>query len=133
MKKIYLAGRLDTEEGKIADLSDELEQRNHVVIEQWFREGRLPKPYLDNLNTSEPAAARMIKAAFESDVFILHPTDDILGAAVEFGAALGSSELRIDKYIYIVDPYNVRQSVFYAHPAVMAVRGLDEIRKAEWY
>ncbi len=133
MKNVYLAGRLDTGEGSIADFSNELEARGHVVLEQWFRQGRLPKPYLDYPETSAPAAARMIDAAAASDVFILHPTDDILGAAVEFGAALASTHYRPEKQVIVVNPFEVRQSVFYAHPEVIAVRGLAEVRALGWY
>ena len=133
MKNIYLAGRLDTGEGHIGEFSEELESRGHTVIEKWFVEGRLPKPYLDNVDTSAPAAEAMLWAAYQSDVFILHPTDDILGAAVEFGAALASTEGREDKKVIVVNPFEVRQSVFYAHPAVIAVRGLAEIRSQQWY
>lgn len=133
MKKIYLAGRLDTGEGTISDFSEELELRGHEVIEKWFLTGRLDKPYLRNMGTSSPAASAMIKAAFDSDVFVLFPTDDILGAAVEFGAALGSAEVNSKKVIAVVNPFEVRQSVFYAHPAVVAVHGLSEIRTLGWY
>lgn len=133
MSNIYLAGRLDTGEGHIAQFSDELEARGHFVTEKWFLEGRLPKPYLDHPVTSSPAAAAMIKAAKESDIFILFPTDDILGAAVEFGAALGSTEDNPNKIVTIVNPFEVRQSVFYAHPAVIALRGIKEIRLLRWF
>lgn len=130
---IYLAGRLDVGEGRIGDFSDELESRGHTVLEKWFQSGRLPKPYMKHPETSGPAASAMIQAAFESDIFILHPTDDILGAAVELGAATASTLVNKSKQLIIVNPWEVRQSVFYAHPAVIAVHGLNEIRRMEWY
>lgn len=133
MSKVYLAGRLDTGEGRIEDFANELEAQNHEVIEKWYLEGRLPKPYLSNLESSSPASEKMIKAASESDIFVLFPTDDILGAAVEFGAALGSVATNPDKIIAVVNAFQVRQSLFYAYPAVIAVSGLEEIRKLEWY
>jgi len=133
MKTIYLAGRLDAGETDIAAFSDELEGRGHTVLEKWFLEGRLPKPYLDHPVTSARAAQAMIHAAFESEVMILFPTDDILGAAVEFGAALGSREVHADKRIMVVNPYDVRQSVFYVHPAALAVESLADIRQLDWY
>ncbi len=132
-KRIYLAGRLDTGEGAIGDFADELETNGHTVLEKWWLEGRLAKPYLDNPQTSGPAAEAMIRAAWASDVMILFPTDDILGAAVEFGAALGSGEANLHKQILVVNPWEVRQSVFYAHPAVTAVRGLGEVRSMDWF
>ena len=75
----------------------------------------------------------MIAAAVECDVMILFPTDDILGAAIEYGAALGSAAGHLDKQVVIVDPESVRQSVFYTHPAVIAVKGLAEVRKMSWF
>lgn len=130
---IYLAGRLDTGEGALSDFSDELESRDHQVIEKWFLDGRLPKPYLDHPDTSARAARAMINAAYVSDVFILFPTDDILGAAVEFGAATASAIANERKQVIVVNPWEVRQSVFYAHPSVIAVRGLEQVRRMEWY
>ena len=133
MSNFYLAGRLDTGEGTISGLSDELESRDHYVLEKWFEAGRLPKPYLKHMDLSGPAAAAMIRAAFESDVFVLFPTDDILGAAVEFGAALGSQAIKSGKVIAVVNPFEVRQSVFYAHPGVVALRNLAELRELDCY
>lgn len=132
-RTVYLAGRLDTGEGDIAAWSDELEAQGHRVLEQWWEQGRLPKPYLDHGDTSRHAADTMIHAAASSDVMMLFPTDDILGAAVELGAALGSAETNPQKAIIIVNPWEVRQSVFYAHPVVTAVRGLAEVRAMNWY
>lgn len=132
-KTIYLAGRVGTGEGTISDFCDELEVRGHEVIEKWFLNSRLPKPYLSHPETSAPAAAAMSRAAYRCDVFVLFPTDDILGAAVEFGSALGSTYNNPDKRITIVNPFEVRQSVFYAHPAVIAVHGLAQLRQLDWY
>lgn len=132
-KEIYLAGKVDLGEASIADFSAELEGRSHVVLEKWWEKGRLPKPYLDHPETSAPAARAMIDAAFHCEVLVLFPEDTILGAAAEFGAALGSLAVQPDKEILIVNPYAVRQSVFYAHPAVIAVEGLAQIRQRLWY
>lgn len=131
--KVYLAGRLDTGEGDIASWAEELEAKGHVVLEKWWEQGRLPKPYLEHMDSSQKAARAMIEAAARSDVMMLFPTDDILGAAVELGAALGSAETNSQKEIIIVNPWEVRQSVFYAHPAVTAVHGLAEVRAMKWY
>lgn len=129
----YLAGRLGAGEGTIGEFSDELEGRGHLVLEKWFNQGRLPKPYLENIETNGVAARSMIKAAFACDAFVLFPEDTVLGAAVELGAALGSTVLREDKQVIIVNPYDVRQSVFYTHPAVTVVESIDQIRKLTWY
>lgn len=133
MKEIYLAGRLDTGEGTIGEFAAELEDRGHIVLEKWWEQGRLPKPYLDHADSSAPAAESMIDAAYRSDVFILFPTDDILGAAVEFGAAIASAAYDDEKKVIAVNPFEVRQSVFYAHPAVIAVHSLAQVRQMKFY
>lgn len=133
MSTFYLAGRLDTGEGQIGEFADELETRGHEVVEKWWEQGRLPKPYLDHPDTSSRAAKAMIDAAYSSDVFVLFPTNDILGAAVEFGAAIASTLNKPTKKVIVVDPYEVRQSVFYAHPAVIAVTGLSQVRQLHCY
>ena len=132
-KEIYLAGKIDSGELSIDDFSSELESRGHRVIEKWWEKELLPKPYLQYPDTSMPAAEAMIDAAYESDVFILFPEDTILGAAVELGAAIASTRDNTDKQIFIVNPSEVRQSVFYAHPSVLAVEGLKRIRELDWY
>ncbi len=132
-KEIYIAGKIDSEEVSITELSNELEDRGHRLPLKWWEEGRLPKPYLDYPESSAPAAEDMIRGAYDSEVFILIPEDRILGAAVELGAALGSLAVRPEKEIIIVKPAEVRQSVFYAHPAVIAINGLSEIRHRSWY
>ena len=104
-----------------------------MVLEKWWGQGILPKPYLDYYDTSATAAQAMIHAAASSEVMMLFPTDDILGAAVELGAALGSAEANPNKRVIIVNPWEVRQSVFYAHPAVTALRSLEEAREMKWY
>jgi hypothetical protein len=132
--RVYLAGKIDMGEISIGDFAGELEERGHTVLEKWWEQGRLPKPYMDHPETSAPAAEAMIEAAFESDIMILFPEDNILGAAVEYGAAIASSfEERPRKEIIVVNPYEVRQSVFYAHPSVVAVRGLAEVRQRPWF
>lgn len=130
---MYLAGRLNTGELPIGEFATELEQRGHTVLEKWWQVGRLPSPYLENLDSSSPAAQTMIDAAYDSDIAVLFPDDDILGAAVEFGAAIASSKTNPEKQIIVVNPYEIRQSVFYAHPAVIAVRGLAQIRDMHWF
>lgn len=75
----------------------------------------------------------MIDAAYDSDVFILFPTDDILGAAVELGSAIASTRDNSEKKVIAVNPFEVRQSVFYVHPSVIAVRSLAYVRNLEFY
>lgn len=133
MKDIYLAGKLNSEELSIDEFATELEDRGHTILEKWWQEGQLPTPYLDNMDTSTPAAKAMIDAAYNSDITILFPNERILGAAVEFGAAIASTKVNRQKEVIVVNPYETRQSIFYAHPSVIAVRGIDQIRRREWF
>lgn len=133
MTTFYLAGRLDSGEANIASLAEELEERGHTVLEQWWKLGRLPKPYLAHPDTSAPAAEAMVKAAAESDVYVLFPEDNILGAAIEFGAALQSARTNAAKRIYIVTAGSFRQSVFFAHPAVTLLESVQQLREQPWF
>ncbi len=133
MKEIYLAGKIETDESRIDNFSKELEQRGHIVLEKWWEYPKLPTPYLDNVATSTKAANAMVKAAFESDVMILFPSYNILGAAVELGAAEASSLENPYKQVIIVNPFDTRQSVFYTHKSVNAVQGIEQIREMDWF
>ena len=83
--------------------------------------------------TSTPAASAMVDAAYNSDIFILLANDDILGAAVELGAAIASTKVKAGKQVVIVDPFTHRQSIFYAHEAVRAVRDIKSLHDEQWY
>ena len=130
---IYLAGKIDSGEVSIDEFAAELEDRGHRIGEKWWQQGRLPKPYMEFPTTSAPAATAMIDAAYRSNVFVLFPEDTILGAAVELGAAIASTRQDPDKQVIIVNPFDVRQSVFYAHPAVIAVEGIARVRAMDWF
>lgn len=132
-RTVYLAGKLNAGEDSIAMFAEELEAHGHTVLEKWWTKDELPTPYLANLASSSEAASAMIDAAYESDVFVLFPGATILGAAVELGAALASARHNPDKLVIINDPEATRQSVFYAHPAVIATRGLAAIREMGWF
>lgn len=132
MKSLYIAGKLNSGEVSISEFASELEGRGHTILEKWWELGLLPTPYLQNLDTSAPAAQAMIRAAYNSDVTILFADAKILGAAVEFGAGLASTLVRDDKQLVVVDPW-ARESVFYTHPAVTPVANLDGIRSLKWY
>lgn len=132
-EKIYLAGKVDSNEISIADFSEELEGRGHIVLEKWWEGDALPKPYLSNFASSNPAARKMIEAAYRSSVFILFPEDKILGAAIEFGSAIASTIDNSSKQVFVVNPFDKRQSVFYCHPSVTTVESLLDIRKMKWF
>lgn len=132
-RTVYLAGKLNAGEESIADFAEELESHLHTVLEKWWTKQVLPTPYLSNKETSSQAASDMITAAYQCDVFVLFPGDTILGAAVELGAALASTHDNPGKLVIINNPEATRQSVFYAHPAAIAVKGLTAIREMDWF
>ena len=131
MSKVYLAGKVGLEVADLIDFANELESAGHNILLKWWEQS-LNKPYLD-YEISKTAAFSMYRAAYDSDVTILIPASDILGAAVEFGVSLASKESNQNKIIIVVNPYATRQSVFYAHPYVIVVKDLSEIRNMEWF
>ena len=132
-KDIYIGGRLGNSNLPFEEFAIELEGRGHRVLEKWWRKGRLIKPYLQNIETSRPASVAMVNAAWSSDVSILFNAEDILGAAIEFGVALGNTKVNQSKEVIVVHPPEMRESVFYAHPAVIVVEGLAQVREMHWY
>lgn len=134
MAKIYLAGKVDSGEQTINTFADELEERGHDITLKWWELPQLSKPYLDNQDESQIAADNMEWAVRQAtEALILFPTDTILGAAVEYGVAIGDRLQNPQREIIVVNPFEVRQSVFYASSAVIAVHGLTEIRQRAWY
>ncbi len=91
-KKVYLMGKLNSAEAIIPNFAKELEERGHEVLAKWWEFPELPTPYLDNLDTSSPAAQAMADAAYNCSVGILFPDEKILGAAVELGLAIASAK-----------------------------------------
>lgn len=134
MKKrnIYLAGKLNAGEDSIMAFAEEIEAAGHTVIEKWWTKDVLPTPYLANTETSSAAASAMLSAAYESDIFVLFPSNNILGAAVELGAALASTMTNPNKRVIVYQPESTRQSVFYTHPAIIVVNELSAMRKMDW-
>ena len=132
-RDIYIGGKVGTNNLPFVEFAAELESRGHRVLEKWWERGRLQKPYLQHPELSQKAAVAMVNAAYNSDISILFHAEDILGAAIEFGVALASTKVRPDKQVIVVHPPESRQSVFYAHPAVIVVEGLARVREMPWY
>jgi len=134
MTKLYLAGKLNNAETSLGGFAAELEDRGHAITLKWWELPKLPTPYLANPVTSAPAAEDMVNAVLDADVCVLFPEDNILGAMGEFAIALGDKvTTRPDKEVIVVSPFEKRQSVFYAHPGVLAVASLTEVRQRPWY
>lgn len=130
-KHIYIAGKVDCNNEDIRNFAAELEERGHSLTYKWW-EKDIKKPYLDkeNTNNSMNASIEMENGVRMSDVFILAPTPNILGAAVEFGIAIGDNK---DRELLVILDDNSRQSVFYANPKVICLNSLKEIRRCRWF
>lgn len=140
MADIYLAGKVDKDEGDIDSFAHELEQRGHRITFKWWNQPNpLVRPYLAEANreTSRAAAAVMERGVRESDVFILFHNDSILGAGIETGIAIGDQSKPREKIIVFPESESAdggrRESVFYARNGILVVRGLQPLRSTHWY
>lgn len=128
---IYIAGRVSWGEGDIAKLANELETRGHLITFKWWELPKPNKPFLSYKKESQVIAEKMITAVKKSDVLILFTEDNILGAATEFGIALGDAAKKHE--IILIHPPETRQSVFYTHSSVVVLEDVDAIKKRPWY
>jgi|JRYG01.1.fsa_nt_gb hypothetical protein len=129
-RHIYLAGKVENDLSSVSTFADELENRGHTITYKWW-EHDCPKPFLapENYALSQAASLSMEAGVKKSDTFILLAHSAILGAAIEFGIAMGYNGRR-DVYVVLDDE---RSSIFYAHPAVQMMDTIDELRKTDWY
>lgn len=134
MGKIYIAGKLNKGETSIADLAGNLESRGHEITCKWWELQKLPIPYMEHQETSRPAADKMVEAVRSATTaVILFPDKKILGAMAEFGIALGDQPQNPQREILVVNPFDTRQSVFYAASSVIALRSLEALYDRAWY
>ncbi|MEK7621019.1 MAG: hypothetical protein AAB395_01570 [Patescibacteria group bacterium] len=127
---IYIAGRVSQGEGDIAKLADQLEARGHEITLKWW-DKKVKKPFLNNVDHSQVLSDEMVNAVKKSDVLILFAEDTILGAATEFGIAIGDDSKK--REIILIHPPETRQSVFYTHSSVVVLENVDAIKKRPWY
>ncbi|MBI3494863.1 hypothetical protein HY004_02680 [Candidatus Saccharibacteria bacterium] len=127
---IYIAGRVSWGEGDVANLADQLEARGHIITLKWWNK-KVKKPFLNNVDHSQVLSDEMVNAVKKSDVLILFAEDTILGAATEFGIAIGDDTKK--REIILIHPPETRQSVFYTHPSVIVLENVDAIKKRPWY
>ncbi|HUC95714.1 MAG TPA: hypothetical protein VMR76_02015 [Candidatus Saccharimonadia bacterium] len=135
VKSFYLAGKVLGNDaiGVLKEFSEELERRGHTNICPWWDMKDVTKPYLEHIKENAPLAVEMLRAATAAEIFALFAHPELLGASTEFGMALASSEVELDKRIYVIGAMATRQSVFYTHPRVENVISHTELRDAEWY
>lgn len=128
--KVYIAGRVSQGEGDIAKLANHLESRDHRITLKWW-DKKVKKPFLNNIDHSQVLSGEMVNAVKKSDVLILFAEDTILGAATEFGIAIGDDSKK--REIIVIHTPETRQSVFYAHPSAIVLQNIDDIKGRPWY
>lgn len=130
-KHIYIAGKVENGKEDIQSLATDLEERGHIITYKWW-EKDIKKPYLskENVDDSMVASNEMENGVRQSDVFILIPDPNILGAGIEFGIALGDTG---EREILVILDKDTRQSVFYANPKVICLKSLGAICSREWF
>lgn len=132
MSNIYISGRVGVSQDDISKLAYQLEERGHQIVMKWWENSPI-KPYLSNVNSNAPLARVMLEASEKCEVFILIGADDILGAAIEYGAALASLEQMPEKKIVAIIPDSIRQSILYTHPGVKLLNDVSELEREVWY
>jgi hypothetical protein len=130
-KHIYIAGKVENGKKSIQSLATDLEERGHIITYKWW-EKDIKKPYLskENVDDSMVASNEMENGVRQSDVFILIPDPNILGAGIEFGIALGDTG---EREILVILDKDTRQSVFYANPKVICLKSLGAICSCNWF
>ena len=130
-KSVYVAGRVGDDLSEIQAVIARLENMGYVITYDWTKSEGIQKPYLVFLNSNMPYAMMMRNAADICDIFVLLPTEFILGALIELGVAIGSVRHRPGKIIYVVcDRAQLRQSIFYTLEDVVVLDTLEELYEA---
>ncbi|MDP4038624.1 MAG: hypothetical protein Q8P54_01485 [bacterium] len=127
--KLYVAGKLGVAERSLKELMQLLISQGHEFVYDWTIDTSPQKPYLDYPDINRVAAEKMLKAANECDAFILLANDNLLGALIECGIALGSTIQKSQKKVYLVGK-DFRQSIFYTLSSVVICSDTDELVEA---
>lgn len=133
LKEIYLAGKEGGGEDTLSHLANQLEERGHTITLKWWEIPKLPKPFFDNIGTSNPAAEAMIYAVNKADIFILIPSEKVMGALVELGIAIRDRKDHPEKEIIVVVNAATRQSVFYTSNGILILDSVERIQERSWY
>lgn len=126
---VYVAGKVGAGTDSVKNLLTQLEDMGYEVAYDWTEATGIKKPYLKNTQRNRPFAEKMLHGAGSSNVFILLAGENILGALIEFGIALGNSLMEANFRAYVVTEgvETLRESIFYCLEEVTIVDTVDEL------
>jgi hypothetical protein len=128
--KFFISGQIDDAKN-VRSMMDIVVGAGHEITHDWtdvdvFLGGAQDK--LNNLEESGLRAQKDIQGVVDSDVYILSSDNANVGKGmyVELGAALALRNYTGKPEIYVVGEQN-HLSVFYLHPAVKRVSGIEDV------
>ena len=104
-----------------SELTKKLEAKGHTVTLDWTQLEGL-KPYEQNSKRSAEAAAQMIKAVQDADLFVIFPDKGGTGMYAELGAALA-----MGKQVFVIG--NLNKPIFLFHPLITRVSSIQELEE----
>lgn len=126
---VYVAGKVGAGTDSVKHLLTQLEDMGYEVAYDWTEATGVKKPYLENALRNRPFAEKMLQGAGSSNIIILLVQDNILGALIEFGIALGNSLMEANFRAFVVTEgvETLRESIFYCLEEVTIVDTVDEL------
>ena len=128
--KFFISGQIG-DASKVRSMMDIVVDAGHEITHDWtdvdvFLGGKQDK--ITNLKESGSRAGNDIQGVVKSDVYVLNSDNANVGKGmyVELGAALALRSVTGKPQIYIVGQLN-HLPVFYLHPAVMRVPGIEDV------
>ena len=119
--KFFVSGKIGVE-GDAKDVMEALRNAGHEITFDWIGLPHL-KPYDDNPNDCGIAAIVDCDGVKEADVLVIIPHVRGVGMFVEFGMAIACGiPIRV-----IVNPWLRSCTMFFYHPLVKRVSGVQEI------
>lgn len=118
--KFYIASRMENK-AIASELTKKLEAKGHAATLDWTQLEGL-KPYEQNSKRSAEAAAQMVKAVQNADVFILFPDEGGTGMYAELGVALATG-----KRVFVIGDLN--KPIFLFHPLITRVSSMQELEE----
>lgn len=124
--KVYVAASIKDRD-RAAQVADAIEDAGHLITFKWWgsegeiRDADEGKTWRDDPEQATALALREQKGVWDSDALVLCGGDKILGAAIEFGMAVG------DEKPAIILPGCSRDSIFWHLPGVVLVDTIEEV------
>ncbi|MBI4087169.1 hypothetical protein HY416_04325 [Candidatus Kaiserbacteria bacterium] len=128
--KWYFASRT-RHQGKLADLSGQLENLGEEIASQWVYITDSLKPYHEHPDKVHPIAEMDIRGAFGCDVFVLISDPEGTDMFAELGAALAKAALSPEKITVYVVGEHAKRSLIQCHPAITHVSTVRDVLMRE--